>query len=78
MGLIADLDAASTESNRGRHCGFAKWLETLSEDERQAVRNKIGRIPDLALATIITENGYRVSSSTIAGHRRNECMTCRS
>lgn len=78
MGLIADLDAASTQSRRGRHCGFGQWLDTLTEEERQAVRAKIGRIPDLALATIITENGYSVSSSTIAGHRRNECMTCRS
>lgn len=77
MSLLADLDAART-SHRGRVCELWKWLESRTEEERTAVRAKVGCIPDQELAEIITKNGHPISSSTIAVHRRDECLTCRS
>lgn len=80
MSLLADLDAASGQNHRSRPCLFGLWVKTLTDEERAAVRAKVGSIPDRELAEIINKNatGYSVSSSTIAAHRRNECVSCRS
>lgn len=80
MSLLADLDAASLPTNRSRPCLFNMWLQTVTPEEREAVRAAVGSIPDLRLAEAINKNaiGYKVSESTIATHRRNACVTCRS
>jgi hypothetical protein len=78
-GLLDELEAAASEPRRptGRPCSFGAWLATLPPGEADAIRANFGVIKDKRLARIICDNGYEVSETTIANHRRDECLSCR-
>lgn len=64
----------------GRRCTVAAWVETLPAEEAAAVRTALrpkGK-PAHKVADTLREYGFPISPSTINGHRRGECQTCRS
>jgi hypothetical protein len=76
---LVDALAAVTRST-GRRCDLSHWLDTLTQEERDAVRAAIAdeNKPTRELAATISEHGHSVSQGTIQTHRRQQCMTCRS
>jgi hypothetical protein len=77
VGLADSLAAASPKHATDR-CSLRSWAVTLEPDDATALWGMLDS-EDVALRTaarLISENGHPVSTSTIANHRRGECLTC--
>jgi hypothetical protein len=78
MSLVEAL--ASVSRSTGRRCDLSIWLDTLTQEERDAVRAAIAdeSKPTRELASTISAHGHSVSQGTIQSHRREQCISCRS
>lgn len=76
MSLRSALEA-STAHRKGPRCSVANLLDTLDDDDRQALLDAFAS--DLQHAQItraLKAEGHRVGDQTIARHRGGEC-SCR-
>lgn len=82
MGLLEDLQ---TENKKQTTCLLKTIFDTLSTDEQDALRGalenvkgdeRLGKSKQYSaswLASVLTNNGYPVSRSTITRHMTGEC-----
>ena len=79
MSLIDALAADPPRVHHGRPCEFGRWVASLSDEEADAVRAALDSVKTNSwLADTISRNGFVVSATTIAKHRRGQCISCRS
>jgi len=74
---LADL--LNNEPETGRQCRFGPWLETLKEDDRNAVLQAFdNRTTSIShIIRVLQAIGCQSSSSSIRSHIKNECVSCK-
>lgn len=77
MGLLDDLQKPNQYNlPQGEKCHTCRLLSELPVEEaealRQALENK--KIKGSALARILKTNGHNVGDTSIARHRRGDCL----
>jgi len=76
MGLLEDLgDESKFPDIRRAWCSVCSLLKTLPPKEAQALKLRMdnSRISHMSISTVLTDNGYPISDSTVGRHRRNRC-----
>jgi hypothetical protein len=76
MGLLEDLGNDSNFPHpRKAWCSVCELLKKLSPKESQALQVRIDNknITHMAISSVLTNNGYPISDSTIGRHRRGRC-----
>lgn len=85
--LIGALAVTPEPNRRGFRCGVHRILQTLAEEERQAVQDRIdeirrnrallgsgkGGVTSKWLAEVLTDAGHPVSELTMNNHIRKSC-----
>lgn len=61
-----------------RHCQFAGWLSTLSEEDRHSVWRAFDNenIRTRHIYQVVKSIGYPNGESSLRTHRRGECKQC--
>lgn len=75
MSLATKL-ATPPEPNKGPACSMRTLLNTLPEDESEAVQAALDN-PEwtaVALARLLTQEGHRIQDTTVRRHRRGDCL----
>lgn len=72
------LKALSQNTGRRYTCGYAEWLNTLTAEEQQAVRDAMAdkHRSNLGLTKLFVDHGLKASADSIMRHRRGLCKTC--
>jgi hypothetical protein len=76
MGLLEDLGNDSNfPHSRRAWCSVCELLKKLPLKENQALQARMGNknITHMAISSVLTNNGYPISDSTIGRHRRGRC-----
>lgn len=78
---LTDLDALLIANRRkapGPRCGVCKALNEVDDDRRRKLLDALADregFTGAGLAAVFSALGYRMGSSPIDRHRRNECVT---
>ncbi len=77
MGILANISDRPPE--KVRRCRFSEWLETLDDEDREAVDTMLAdeRWSIENLVTVFAESGCPVSYSRIRVHRLDLCEPCK-
>ena len=76
MGLLEDLgDESKFPEVRRAWCSVCSLLKQLPPKESEALKLRMDnpRISHTSIASILTDNGYPISDTTIGRHRRKRC-----
>jgi hypothetical protein len=72
-------DLLKDEPKSAKQCRFAPWLESLSEDDRNAILRAFDERTTTISHIVRVLQGYGCPSSatSIRTHAKNECVACK-
>jgi hypothetical protein len=72
------LDTLFEKPSRASQCRFGREYDELDETDRQKLRTAFldTEITTTWIWTVLAENGFTVSESTVRTHRKGNCRTC--
>jgi hypothetical protein len=76
---LADHHPAQHRTDSGPPCGIANLLATLNPTDAEELADWLedGNLGHTAIATSLTDAGYRMSHQQVSWHRRQKCKCYR-
>lgn len=76
MNLTDALTHERNDLRKGPRCSLCVFIESLSKDDAQALAQAFDdpSFPHTAISRAIAASGGKINPSTVARHRRGECL----
>jgi hypothetical protein len=76
VNLTEALSNERAELRKGPRCSLCVFIESLSKDDAQALLSAFDdpSFPHTAISRAIAASGGKINPSTVARHRRGECL----